>query len=182
MLLSTSGAAEFETIHLKLIRIDYVAKTIGISLKICQNSTRGIISYVASLLVHKPLLKVEAKTFQTGIWALRSLLTVCRPTGYQYVSVGLKRYQIVPDRTRSYQQDSKGTRSYQIVLFTTIPVVSKVVWPTENHEPLMCAFFFTLHRDSPWRHRDSARVKGVLKRLSPMWEVGDDAPVLPTTG
>ena len=89
MLLSTSGAAEFETIHLKLIRIDYVAKTIGISLKICQNSTRGIISYVASLLVPEPLLKVEAKTFQTGIWALRSLLTVCRPTGYQYVSVGL---------------------------------------------------------------------------------------------
>ena len=61
-------------------------------------------------------------------------------------------------------------------LLFTIPLESKVVWPRENHEPLMCAVCLPLSRDSPWRHRGSARVKGVFKRLSPLWETGDDAP------
>ena len=57
-------------------------------------------------------------------------------------------------------------------LLFTIPVVSKVVWPLENHEPLMCAVCSPLSRDSPWRHRGLARVKGGFKRLSPLWEAG----------
>jgi hypothetical protein len=61
-------------------------------------------------------------------------------------------------------------------LLFTVPVVSKAVWPAENHEPLTCAVCLPLSRESPWRHRGLACVKGVLKRLPPLWEVGDNAP------
>jgi hypothetical protein len=62
-------------------------------------------------------------------------------------------------------------------LLFTIPLESKVVWKKENHEPLICALCLPLSQASSWSHRGTARVyKGVFRRLSPLWEVGDDAP------
>jgi hypothetical protein len=61
-------------------------------------------------------------------------------------------------------------------LLFTIPLESKALWPKENHEPLICAVCLPLSQESPWRHRGSARIKGVLQRLPPMWETGDDSP------
>jgi hypothetical protein len=61
-------------------------------------------------------------------------------------------------------------------LLFTVPLESKVLWPKENHEPLICAVCLPLSQESPWRHRGSARVTGVLQRLPPLWETGDDSP------
>jgi hypothetical protein len=61
-------------------------------------------------------------------------------------------------------------------LLFTVPLESKVVWPKENHEPLICAVCLPLSRNSPWRHRGTSRVKGVFGKLPPLWETGDDAP------
>jgi hypothetical protein len=60
-------------------------------------------------------------------------------------------------------------------LLFTIPLKSKV-WTSEEHEPLICAVCLPLSQESPWRHRGSARVKGICRRLPTMWEDGDDAP------
>jgi hypothetical protein len=59
-------------------------------------------------------------------------------------------------------------------LLFTIPLTSKV-WPKKNHEPLICSVCLPLSKESPWRHRGSARVKGVRKRMPAMWEESDDA-------
>jgi hypothetical protein len=60
-------------------------------------------------------------------------------------------------------------------LLFTIPV-GTVLWSKGKHEPLICAVCLPLSENSPWSHRGTSRVKNVCERLSPMWEVGDDAP------
>jgi hypothetical protein len=58
-------------------------------------------------------------------------------------------------------------------LLFTVPLESKVLWPEENHEPLICAVCLPLSQVSPWRHRGSARVKRIFGRLPSLWETGD---------
>jgi hypothetical protein len=60
------------------------------------------------------------------------------------------------------------------LLFTT--PVGNQVWSSDEHEPPICALCLPLSQHSPWSHRRTVRVKGVLKRLPKVWEKGDDSP------
>jgi hypothetical protein len=59
------------------------------------------------------------------------------------------------------------------ILFT-IPLGSSI-WSCNEHEPLICAVCLPLSESSPWSHRGTASVKGVLGRLPSLWKNGIDA-------
>jgi hypothetical protein len=47
-------------------------------------------------------------------------------------------------------------------LLFTVPFEFKVLlWPRENHEPLICAVCLPLSQDSPWEHRGTVGVKRI---------------------
>jgi hypothetical protein len=60
-------------------------------------------------------------------------------------------------------------------LLFTIPLTTKV-WKYDHHEPLICAVCLPLSKSSPWSHRGTPRVKGILQRMSALWTKSDDAP------